>query len=100
MQLEPGAADEYVRRHADPWPELMEEIARQGVRTFSIYLLPESGLFVYSEVDDADTWQRVWETPVHERWGAEMRPLLAVDDRGAPRSSTMSEVFHFRRAGT
>jgi L-rhamnose mutarotase len=100
MQLKPGALSEYARRHATPWPELMDEIGRQGVRTFSIFLSGESDLFVYSEVDAADSWHRVWATAVHQRWGAEMDPLLVVDERGAPRVATMKEIFHFRRPET
>lgn len=98
MTLKPGALPEYKRRHAQAWPELLDAIGDAGVSGFSIFDVGNETLFLYSEVDDAAAWDRAWATPVHERWGVEMAPLLAVDERAAPRVATLSEIFHFSRA--
>lgn len=97
MTLRPGSLPEYSRRHENPWPELLAAIGSHGIRTFSIFGAGHDRVVVYSEVDDAGAWERVWATEVHERWGREMEPLLAVDERGAPVVATMSEIFSFTR---
>lgn len=98
MTLKSRALPEYVRRHEQAWPELLEVIGDAGVTGFSIFDAGDGKLFLYSEVEDAAAWDRAWATPVHERWGAQMAPLLEVDERGRPRVATLSEIYHFSRA--
>jgi L-rhamnose mutarotase len=98
MTLKPAALPEYKRRHEQPWSELLDAIGDAGVSGFSIFDAGHGTLFLYSEVDDATAWEHAWATPVHERWGEEMAPLIAVDERGAPRVATLPEIFHFSRA--
>jgi L-rhamnose mutarotase len=97
MTLTPGSLPEYKQRHEQAWPDLLDAIGEAGVSGFSIFDAGHETLFLYSEVDHAAAWDRAWATPVHERWGREMEPLLAVDERGAPRVATLSEIFHFSR---
>lgn len=98
MTLRPGSLPEYIRRHANPWPELVATIGSHGVRAFSIFDAGQDRLFLYSEIDDPQAWDRVWATDVHQLWGREMEPLLAVDERGAPIVAKMDEIFSFTRS--
>lgn len=98
MRLREGALPEYRRRHAAAWPELLEAIGTGGVRRFSIHHEPGTErLFLYSEVDDPAAWPRAWATPVHERWGREMEPLMAVEADGSPAAAPLDELFGFAR---
>ncbi|MGH2945557.1 MAG: L-rhamnose mutarotase [Solirubrobacteraceae bacterium] len=97
MQLKPSALPEYRRRHDAAWPDLLQAIGSRGVRSFTIYHADGERLFVHSELDDAGAWERAWGTPVHRRWGATIAPLLAVDERGAPLTASLDEVFHYAR---
>jgi L-rhamnose mutarotase len=93
LKLKPGGLDEYQRLHDEIWPELIEELARNGVRQVSIYAAGSS-LFIYSEVDNEDSWETLWHTDVHLRWGAQLEPYLELDADGAPDSTDLREIFH------
>jgi L-rhamnose mutarotase len=43
MQLKPGRAAEYERRHDNLWPELAGLLKDSGVRDYSIFLEEETG---------------------------------------------------------
>ena len=43
MQLNPGMADEYRRRHDAIWPELVALLKAAGISDYSIHLDPETG---------------------------------------------------------
>jgi sugar (pentulose or hexulose) kinase len=50
-RLLPGASAEYRRRHADVWPELLDEMRAAGCRDYSIYL-KDDDIFGVFAVDD------------------------------------------------
>lgn len=93
MRLKPGGLAEYRRYHDGIWPELVQELAAAGIRNMTIFE-DDPVLFLYSEVDDEGSWERLWATETHGRWGELMAPLMALKDGGAPDSTTVREVFH------
>jgi len=93
MRLKPGGLADYRRFHDGIWPELVQELEAAGIRNMTIFE-DDPVLFLYSEVDDVGSWERLWSTDTHERWGALMAPLMALKDGGAPDSTTLREVFH------
>ena len=65
MSVNQGREGEYERRHNPIWPELEEALLRHGVRTYSIYLDPETlDLFGYAEIESEELWQRIAHTDV------------------------------------
>ena len=98
MRLKPGGLSEYRRLHDGIWPELVRELEAAGIRNMTIFE-DDPVLFLYSEVEDESSWERLWSTDTHERWGALMAPLMALKDGGAPDSTTVREVFHIEPAG-
>jgi L-rhamnose mutarotase len=93
MRLKPGGLEEYRRHHDEIWPELVEEIERSGIGQITIFEA-DLLLVLYSEIRDVESWDRLWATEVHGRWGAIMNEFMAVDDSGAPVSEELREVFH------
>jgi L-rhamnose mutarotase len=93
LKLKPGGLEEYKRWHDEIWPELVSELARNGVRQVSIYVTGSS-LFIYSEVDSEDSWEKLWHTDIHLKWGAALEPYLQLDAEGAPDSTDLVEIFH------
>ena len=98
MRLRPGGLSEYRRLHDGIWPELVAELEAAGIRNMTIFE-NDPVLFLYSEVEDDEAWERLWATATHERWGELMAPLMALKDGGAPDSTTVREVFHIEPAG-
>ena len=57
MKLNHGKAEEYERRHAMLWPELIEAIHRDGGKNYTIFHDPETDLlFEYIEIEDEKVW--------------------------------------------
>ena len=97
MQLKPGGLEEYRRHHDEIWPELVAQIERSGIGQITIFEA-DPLLVLYSEIRDVESWDRLWASEVHGRWGAIMNEFMAVDDEGAPVSGELREVFHLETA--
>ena len=100
LRLKPGALDDYMYWHDNIWPELQQEIARQGIAEITLYHLDDMILLV-SQVNDPDAWARLWDSDVHKRWGELMNPLMHYRDDGVIDSREVREIWHFtpRAAG-
>ncbi|WP_432510616.1 L-rhamnose mutarotase [Kineococcus sp. SYSU DK001] len=99
LHLRPELVPEYLRVHADVWPEMLEALTRTGWRNYSLFLRAEDGLVVgYCETDDfAATTAAMAAEDVSARWEATMSrffqpaPAGAAGDR--PREQLV-EYFH------
>lgn len=94
MRLRPGALPEYERYHGEVWPELEKEIVASGIERFKIFEA-DPVLVVVSELSDPEAWTRLWESPLHRRWGELMEPLLEFGDDGLIDSTDMREIYSF-----
>jgi L-rhamnose mutarotase len=93
MRLKPGGLAGYREKHENIWQELVDEIERSGIARITIFE-NDPVLVLYSEIRDAEAWDRLWATEVHGRWGAIMDEYMAVDETGAPEFSELREIFH------
>jgi L-rhamnose mutarotase len=99
MFLNPGARDEYQRRHDALWPDLEAVLAGHGVRSYSIYHDPErSLLFAYAEIESQERWDAIAATEPCRRWWAHMRDLMRTHPDHSPVSQELDEVFHLRQS--
>ena len=95
MSVNPTAHTEYERRHNPIWRELEDVLLAHGVRTYSIFLDPEtSALFAYAEIESEGRWQAIATTDVCRRWWNHMRDLMPTHADTAPISTNLREVFH------
>jgi L-rhamnose mutarotase len=100
MSVHAGQEAEYERRHNPIWQELEDTLLRHGVRTYSIFLDPESrDLFGYVELESEELWNAVADTEVCRRWWASMRPLMPAHPDDRPVSRDLREVFHIAEPG-
>src|SRR5262245_23161970 len=98
MSVNPGGEDEYVRRHQPIWRELEDVLIDHGVRTYSIYLDPQTGdLFGYVEFESEFAWNAVARTDVCRRWWRFMRDIMPANPDDSPLSRELREVFHIER---
>ena len=98
MRLKPGGLAGYREKHENIWQELVDEIERSGIARITIFE-NDPVLVLYSEIRDAEAWDRLWATEVHGRWGAIMDEYMAVDETGAPEFSELREIFHLQTGG-
>ena len=65
MGVKRGCEAEYEKRHNPIWPELETVLKQHGVRSYSIFLHPETNqLFAYAEIEDEARWNTIAQTPV------------------------------------
>ena len=98
LKLRAEYRDDYVRHHAQVWPDVLEQIRRSNLRNYSIYLR-DGILFAYFEYvgDDFESDMRAMAAdPATQRWWALMEPMQEKWPSAAPGEwwSNMTEVFH------
>lgn len=95
MQLKPGQAAEYERRHDAIWPELVSLLKETGISDYSIFLDESDGsLFAVLQRPER---HRMDQLPAHEamrRWWAHMADIMATNPDGSPVSVALRRVFH------
>jgi L-rhamnose mutarotase len=78
LQVDPDMLDEYRRRHAAVWPEMLAALQDTGWRDYSLYLRDDGLLVGVLETDDFDAIRAATEArAVNARWQAEMAPFFA-----------------------
>ena len=91
MRLKPGAMAEYRKHHDNIWPELVAEVRRSGIATITTFEA-DPVLFLFSEIEDLEAWNRLWTSDVHRRWGEVMEPLMHFKD-GIVDFGELREIF-------
>ena len=95
MQLHPGHAEEYKRRHDEIWPELKEVIAQGGARDYTIFLDPETNiLFGVIHVPEDASLGDPGESPIVRKWWAYMSDIMDTNADRSPVQKPLVEVFH------
>jgi L-rhamnose mutarotase len=81
LQVRPELLDEYRRRHAEVWPEMLRALAATGWHNYSIFARPDGLLVGYVEaIDLAAAQTAMAATEVNGRWQAEMsRFFIGLD---------------------
>jgi L-rhamnose mutarotase len=96
LQVKPDRIDEYTRRHAEVWPDMLRALADTGWHNYSLFLRDDGLLIGYVETDDLAAAQAgMAATDVNARWQAEMAEFF-VDLDGAPDIGfrRLTEVFN------
>jgi L-rhamnose mutarotase len=95
MRILPGQEEEYRRRHAAVWPEMLAALKAAGARNYSIHARGLD-LFAYLEVDDFAAFRAsMAASTVNDRWQAEMAALIdPMTDPETGFHQRLEEVFH------
>lgn len=95
MKLKPGSLEEYKRRHAEIWPELVELLRNAGVSDYSIFFDEETNtLFACQKVSGEGGSQDLGARPIVQKWWAYMADLMETNPDGSPVTIPLPEVFH------
>jgi L-rhamnose mutarotase len=95
MNLFPGKADEYKRRHDVLWPELHTLLKEAGISDYSIHLDPETNILfgVLWRTED----HKMDALPGHEvmkRWWTFMADLMETHPTNEPVAVPLVPMFH------
>jgi len=95
MHLKTGCEEEYLRRHDEIWPELAEELRRAGIRDYSIFLDPATGvLFAVQKLTADNSIVDLPAKPVMKKWWDFMADIMDVNPDHSPVCIPLDEVFH------
>jgi L-rhamnose mutarotase len=94
MNLNPGQAEEYKRRHDELWPEMIAALKQAGVSDYRIWLDPETNaLFATLVRADDHTMAKLPETDANQRWWKHMADIMAYDGN-RPVVVNLVPMFH------
>lgn len=96
LRVRPERLDDYRRRHAEVWPELLAALRQTGWRNYSLFLDDDGLLIGYFETESlADALAGMAATDVNTRWQAEMSEFFVDLDVPADQGFVrLAEVFH------
>jgi len=94
MKLKAGKREEYERRHAEIWPELVSLLKESGVSDYSIFLDEKTNtLFAVQRLTGGSS-QDLGGTAVVQRWWKYMADLMDTNADFSPVTNPLIEVFH------
>jgi len=95
MQLKPGFAEEYRRRHAAIWPELQQLLKHSGIHDYTIFLDEATHtLFAVQQQSGTGSSQDLGAHPIVQRWWAYMADIMETHPDNSPISTPLTEMFH------
>ena len=95
MQLNPGCREEYIKRHAEIWPELISLLKQAGILDYSIHLDTETDiLFGVLWRKDSHSMNDLPNHPVMQKWWAYMADIMSLNPNTEPVSKPLEIVFH------
>jgi L-rhamnose mutarotase len=97
LRVRPELLDDYIRRHADVWPEMRAALTEAGWRNYSLFLTGTGTLIGYFECDDLATAQAAMAaTEVNARWQSEMGGFFLDLGDARPDEGILAipEIFH------
>src|ERR671912_584778 len=78
LEVRPGYEEEYVRRHQEIWPEMVEALREAGIRNYSIFRYGLT-LFGYFETDEIEkTQEHLANSETNQQWREWMDPIMKV----------------------
>jgi len=95
MQLNPGQAAEYERRHNELWPEMVDMLHAHGGKNYSIFLDPDTNvLYGYIEIENEELWNKSADTQINRKWWDFMADIMETNPDNSPVSHDLRLMFH------
>lgn len=95
MKLKPGCKAEYIKRHKEVWPEILDLLKKSGVHDYSIFLDEETNiLFGVQKVEGGVSSQDLGATEIQQKWWAHMSDIMERNPDNSPVTVPLEEVFY------
>lgn len=97
LKVRPERLTEYVARHREVWPDMLQALSQTGWTNYSLFLRDDGLLVGYFETPSLEAaLAGMAGTEVNTRWQAEMAPFFESLDGRRPDEAflTLQEVFH------
>ena len=79
-KIAPGAKSEYIKRHNEIWPEMVEALKKAGIRNYTIWNTGDT-LFGYYECEFGTEFAAKVQSSseVVKKWDEYMKDILIMD---------------------
>jgi len=97
LKVKPDRLEEYKRRHAAVWPDMLQALRETGWHRYSLFLREDGLLVGYFETPDLQAAQEgMAAREVNARWQRDMAPFFENlgDQRPDEGFMRLEEVFH------
>jgi L-rhamnose mutarotase len=95
MNLNPGQAAEYEKRHDEIFPELSQALKDAGVSDYTIWLDPETNhLFGILTRTKHHTMDALPDTEIMKRWWKHMADIMETHPNNVPVQVPLKRVFY------
>ena len=95
MNLNPGQAAEYEKRHDEISPELVQALKTAGISDYTIWHDPETNhLFGILTRTDDHTLDRLPDTEIMKRWWKHMADIMETNSLNVPVQVPLKRVFY------
>jgi len=97
LKIRPDRLEEYKRRHAAVWPDMLQALRETGWHRYSLFLREDGLLVGYFETPDLQAAQEgMAAREVNARWQRDMAPFFENlgDQRPDEGFMRLEEVFH------
>ncbi|MDR2038952.1 MAG: L-rhamnose mutarotase [Bacteroidales bacterium] len=95
MKLKPGFREEYIKRHNEVWPDIVDLIKKSGISDYSIFLDEETNiLFGIQEVEGGMSSQDLGAAEIQQKWWNYMSDIMEVNPDNSPVTIHLEEVFY------
>ena len=95
MRLNPGCRAEYIKRHNEIWPELVDLLKDAGVSDYSLHLDAETNtLFGVLWRKDGHGMDELPSHPLMQKWWAQMADIMETHPNNEPVATPLETVFH------
>ncbi|MDB5657410.1 MAG: putative L-rhamnose mutarotase [Cypionkella sp.] len=79
LEVRPGYEVEYLKRHDEIWPEMLQALREAGIRNYNIFRHGLT-LFGFFETDDLEaTKASLRSSETDKRWGEWMAPITKIE---------------------
>ncbi len=96
MKLKPETAEEYKKRHANIWPDLVELLNKNGISNYSIFLDEETNTLFAFQNNTGTGSQDLGSTEIVQKWWAYMSDIMETNTDNSPVSTPLEEVFYLK----
>ncbi|MGU3400982.1 L-rhamnose mutarotase [Brucellaceae bacterium D45D] len=97
MKLNPGMEAEYLRRHDEIWPDLVDLLHKAGVSDYSIWLDEETHyLFGILTRSSTHAMASLPNHPVMQKWWVHMADIMETNPDNSPVSVDLKPMFYMR----
>ncbi len=95
MELLPGNAEEYKKRHDEIWPELKKLLKDTGISDYSIFHDPQTNdLFAIHKVENEEVLQDLPHHEVMKKWWAYMKDIMKTNPDNSPVMVPLDDIFY------